>query len=84
MLRCFSLTCELIRRNGRVSRPHLGYVANAFGSCCKRIWVMLQTHLGGLDNFRVTETVTLLRGNEGAAVYISESGLYLRGSGYRL
>ena len=31
---------------------------------------------GVLENFKVTETVTLLRGNEGAAVYISESGLY--------
>ena len=31
---------------------------------------------GILENFKVTETVTLLRGNEGAAVYISESGLY--------
>ena len=31
---------------------------------------------GLLENFKVTETVTLLRGNEGAAVYISESGLY--------
>ena len=31
---------------------------------------------GVLDNFRVTETVTLTNGNEGAAVYISESGLY--------
>ena len=31
---------------------------------------------GVLDNFKVTETVTLMRGNEGTAVYISESGLY--------
>ena len=31
---------------------------------------------GVLDNLRVTETVTLTNGNEGAAVYISECGLY--------
>ncbi len=63
-----------------VSPPHLGYVANTFGSCVWRIWVMLQTHLGHVDNFRGCEMPPLLRGNEGAAVYISESGLYLRGT----
>ena len=36
---------------------------------------------GVLDNFNVTETVTLMRGNEGAAVYISKSGLYEEVSG---
>ena len=27
-------------------QTHLGHVANASGSCCKRIWVMWQTHFG--------------------------------------
>ncbi len=40
---------------------------------------MRLAHLGlGLDNFKGSEMDPLLRGNEGAAVYISESGLYLQ------
>ncbi len=37
-------------------------------------------HLGYVDNFRGPDSGPLPNGNEDPAVYISESGLYLRGS----
>ena len=46
---------------------HLGHVANAFGSC--------------VDNLRGPDSGPLTNGNENAAVYISESGLYEEVSG---
>ncbi len=69
---------------GEFLRHCLGHVANAFGSCCKRIWVMLQTHLGHVDNFKGNATDPLTNHNENAAFYMSESGLYLRGSGVKI